>query len=200
MELAGYRNPKWKKLYRVVLIVVDEPGADGRLDFGPRHFILATNLPPEAFDAAALLELYRQRGTFEDRIGEWNSLRVNLSQDTFLKNEAALLLSLLAFNLAEALRGEMESAKDTRDNPPATTEEGGWGMERFRSVVLRAGARVVKGGRRLWFDLAEGVAPLWQALLKRIGRLRQLKEARRPTRRGYVPPPKHAFLSMTYRM
>jgi len=199
IEMAGYRNPKWKRLYRVVLIVIDEPCADGRLDFGPRYFFLATNFPPEAFDAEALLELYRQRGTFEDRIGEWNRLRVNLSQDTFLKNEAALLLSLLAFNLVEALRGEMESAKDTRDNPPATAE-GGWSMERFQSVVLRAGARVVKGGRRLWFDLAEGVAPLWQALLKRLGRLRPSKEPRRTTRREYVPPPEHAFLSMTYRM
>ena len=200
IELAGYCNPKWKKPYRVVLIVVDEPKTDGLLDFGPRYFFLVTNLSSERFDAEALLELYRQRGTFEDRIGEWNSLRVNLSQDTFRKNEAALLLSLLAFNLIEALRGEMESAKDTRDNPPATTVEGGWGMERFQSVVLRAGARVVKSGRRLWFDLAEGVAPLWRALLKRLGRLRPSREASRPTRRGYVPPPEHAFLSMTYRM
>ena len=63
-----------------MLVVVDEPLADGRLDFGPRHFFLATNLPPEQFDATALLELYRQRGTFEDRLGEWNGLRVNLSQ------------------------------------------------------------------------------------------------------------------------
>jgi len=198
IELAGYRNPKWKKPYRVVLIVVDEPLDDGRLDFGPRYFFLVTNLPPEQFDAEALLELYRQRGTFEDRIGEWNGLRINLSQDTFRKNEAALLLSLLAFNLAEGLRREMESAKDTRDNPPATT--GGWSMERFQNVVLRAGARVVKSGRRLWFDLAEGVAPLWRALLNRLGRLRPSTEPRRPKRRGYVPPPEHAFLSMTYRM
>jgi len=199
IELAGYLNPKWKKQYRVTLIVVDEPCVDGRLDFGPRYFFLVTNLHTESFDAAALLELYRRRGTFEDRIGEWNGLRVNLSQDTFRKNEATLLLSLLAFNLAEALRGEMESARDPRDDPPAATE-GGWDMERFRRVVLRAGARVVKGGRRLWFDLASGVAPLWRALLKRIERLRPSREARRPARRGYVPPPKHAFLSMTYRM
>ena len=198
IELDGYRNPGWKKPYRVVLIVVDEPLADGCLNFGPRYFFLATNLPPERFDATALLELYRQRGTFEDRLGEWNGLRVNLSLDTFRKNEATLLLSLLAFNLVEALRGEMESVKDPRENPPATTKDGGWDMERFRRVVLRAGARVVKGGRRLWFDLAEGVAPLWQALLQRIGRLREAYSP--PTRRGYVPPPEHAFLSMTYRM
>ena len=200
IELTGYHNPGWGKPYRVVLVVVDEPRADGRLDFGPRCFFLATNLPPEQFDATALLELYRQRGTFEDRIGEHNGLRVNLSQDTFRKNEATLLLSLLAFNLAEALRGEMESARDPREKPPATTEQGGWDMERFRRVVLRAGARVVKSGRRLWFDLAEGVAPLWQALTDRLGRLRSARETRRPARRGYVPPPEHAFLSMTYRM
>jgi hypothetical protein len=200
IELSGYRNPKWKRSYRVVLVVVDEPLADGRLDFGPRFFFLVTNLSAEPFDASALLELYRKRGTFEDRLGEWNGLRVNLSQDTFRKNEATLLLSLLAFNLAEALRGEMESARDPRERPPATTEEGGWDMERFRRVVLRSGARVLKGGRRLWFDVADGVAPLWRALLERLGRLRPLAGARGAARRGYVPPPEHAFLRMTYRM
>ena len=200
VELDGYHNPGWAKPFRVVLVVVDEPCADGRLDFGPRYFFLVTNLTPEQLDATALLELYRQRGTFEDRLGEWNGLRVNLSQDSFRKNEATLLLSLLAFNLAEALRGETESARDPRENPPATTPYGGWDMERFRRVVLRAGARVVKGGRRLWFDLAEGVAPLWRALLDRIGRLRPARKTRGPARREYVPPPEHAFLSMTYRI
>jgi hypothetical protein len=33
---------------------------------------------------------YRQRGTFQDRVGEWNALGVTLSQDSFAKNETTL--------------------------------------------------------------------------------------------------------------
>lgn len=199
VELDGYINPKWSRPYRVVLVVVDEPRAHGQLDLGPRYFFLVTNLPPERFDAPELLALYRQRGTFEDRLGEWNAAGVNLSQDTFRKNEATLLLSLLAFNLAEALRGEMESARDLREDAPATPAGVGMDLERFRAVVLRCGARVVKGGRRLWFDVAEGVWVFWRVLSDRLGRLRACREF--PTsRRGYVPAPAHAYLKPTYRM
>ncbi|MDR1533529.1 MAG: hypothetical protein LBU64_00290 [Planctomycetota bacterium] len=65
-----------------------------------------------------LLGHYRQRGAFEDRLGKWNALGVNLSQNDFAKNEVTPLLSPLAANLLEILRGEMESAADPRLCPP----------------------------------------------------------------------------------
>jgi hypothetical protein len=50
-------------------------------------------------------------------------------------------------------------------------------MTRFRNVVLKAGAVLIRGDRRLWFDLAEGMAPLWPAL---PSRLRRRRNAERP--------------------
>ena len=57
VELTGYRPEGWDKEYRVVLVVVDEPLSDGRLDFGPRIFFLATNLKADSFDSMATLDL-----------------------------------------------------------------------------------------------------------------------------------------------
>lgn len=206
-ELAGYGNPDWTHPFRVVLVVVDKPQDDGRLDFGPDYFFLVTNFTPERMGAWALLELYRQRGTFEDRLGEWNATKLRLPHESFRANEALLLLSLLAFNLAEALRAEFESAADPRDNPPATPEDGGCDLERLRRTVLRAGARVVKSGRRLWFDLASGVAPLWRALLGRIERWTAWRPGKGATadrragaRNGFMPAPSHAYTTLTLRM
>lgn len=207
VELDGYCQSGWKRPYRVVLVVVDRPQADGRLDFGPEYFFLVTNWPPERMPASELLEHYRQRGTFEDRLGEWNGLDAHLSHESFRANEAMLLLSLLAFNMAEALRGEFESARDPRDNPPATPEGAGCDLGRFRRVVLRCGARVVKSGRRLWFDLASGVSPLWAAVLDRLGRWKPpvTSRAARVDRRpgsvcGFMPAPAWSYRVATYRM
>lgn len=200
VELAGYKNPDWDKEYRVILVVVDKPDKNGCLSLFPRYFFIATNWPAERMSAWELLEHYRRRGTFEDRLGEWNALGVTLSQDTFAKNEVTLLLSMLAFNLLEVLRGEMESATDPRQNPPYTPEEGGFDMVRFRNVVLKAGAVLARGARRLSFDLAEGIAPLWLALLDRLERWRQRELPDIPKPAFLMPPPSHAFLNFQPRM
>ncbi len=201
VELAGYQNPKWDKPYRVVLVVVDKPGKDGALSLFPHHFFIVTNWPKERLPAWELVEHYRQRGTFEDRLGERNALGVNLSQDNFIKNEVTLLLSMLAFNLLEALRGEMESAADPREIPPATSEGSGFDMTRLRNLVLKVGGVLSRGGRRLLFDIADGVAPLWQAVLTRLYKLREYEQTGSLHRNnGFVPPPNHSFLRFTPRM
>jgi hypothetical protein len=200
VELGGYKNPGWDKAYRVVLVVVDKPDKNGCLSLFPNYFFIVTNWPPKRMSPWKLLEHYRQRGTFEDRLGEWNALGVNLSQDAFAKNEVTLLLSLLAFNLLEVLRREMESAADPRPNPPASPEADGFDMTRFRNVVLKAGAVLIRGGRRLWFDLAEGIAPLWLALLSRIRRWRNAERPIAPNPGFLMPPPSHAFLKFHPRM
>ena len=146
-----------------------------------------------------VLTHYRKRGTFEDRLGEWNALGVNLSQDSFADNEVTLLLSMLAFNLMEILRSEMESAVDLRENPPHTPDCSGWDMGRFRSVMLKVGGKLSRASRRLWLDIAEGIAPLWQALLARIKKLRPVERIKEPYS-SFMPPPAHAFSSYTPRM
>ena len=76
-----------------------------------------------------MLEHYRRRGTFEDRLGEFNeAIGPHLSSREFVENEVTLLLALLAFNLVSMLRGEFED------------ELGGcWDLHRFVQSVLRAG-------------------------------------------------------------
>ncbi|MDR1611183.1 MAG: hypothetical protein LBT97_00195 [Planctomycetota bacterium] len=69
-----------------------------------------------------------------------------------------------------------------------------------RNLVLKAGAAPSHGGRRLWFDLAGGMAPLWPALPSRF---RSRRNAERPgvPKPGFpLPPPSHAFLKFQPRM
>lgn len=203
IELTGYRNPKWNKSFRVILVVVDKP-KDGQLSLAPEYFFLCTNWPKESRSPEECLDHYRQRAVFEDRLGEWNNMRVKLSLDDFSKNEAILLLSLMAFNLMGIIRREAESAHDPRANPPHTPEGSGWDMGRTRNVLLKAGSVLVRSGRRLLFDLVEGLAPLWLAVLGRITRWHSLPHepfrARSPILPDFMPLPAHAFRSYTPRL
>ncbi|MDP7349329.1 MAG: transposase, partial [Phycisphaeraceae bacterium] len=133
----------------------------------------------------------RNRGTFEDRLAEFNAVIGNgLSANSFAANEAALLLQLLAFNLAGMIRGEMEDASGT-----------GWDLKRLQGTVLKAGARVVKHSGRLLVDVSRAAGVLWGRLLDRIQRWwRDEAWGRpRPRTRAWVPPPRHAHLRLVFR-
>ena len=103
---------------------------------------------------------------------------------------AALLLKLLAFNLAGILRGELEDASGC-----------GWDLKRVQQTVLKAGARVVQHARRLIVDVARAAGVLWDRLLDRVRRWwcdeRWGRAAPRPQR--WVPPPRHAHLFLVLR-
>ena len=202
IDFHGYRNPDWDEDYRVVLVVVDKPGRDGALSLFPHHFFLVTNWPTQRFQVWDLLSHYRKRGTFEDRLGEWNAFGVNLSHNDFGKNEVTLLLSMLAFNLCAVLRGEMESASDSRTDAPAAPEESGMDMGRFCNLMLKVGATLTRGGRRLCFDIAQGIAPLWCILLKRLGRFLPPPQTPllTPMQNAFTPLPEHAFRTFTPRL
>ena len=90
------------------------------------------------------MEYYRNRGTFEDRLGEFNgAMGAGLSAGSFAAHQASLLLKLRAFNLAGMLRGELEDASGR-----------GWDLKRFQQTVLKVGARVVQHAGRLIMDVA----------------------------------------------
>lgn len=199
IELGGYMNPKWYKPYRVVMVVVDKPDKNGRLTLVPHHFFIITNWPKEKRSAWEVTTHYRQRATFEDRLGEWNSLGVNLSQDCFIKNEVTLLLSMLAFNFLEILRGEMESTNGSRDASPYALEESGWDMARIQNIMLKVGGKFSRGSRRLLLDIAEGIAPLWQKLMARIKKIHQVQCIRLSGSTDFTPLPNHAFQRFTPR-
>jgi len=186
-ELGLHQAESWKHPQRLLLVVVDQPDpVTGQLNLLPNYFFLVTNRPVAEQDGEAALAHYRNRGTFEDRLGEFNAaVGPRLSSPQFEENEATLLLALLAFNLASLLRCELEDRVG-----------GCWDLARFQRSVLKAGARVVKGSRRLRVDLAQAVAPLWGWLLERVQSwsLPPRWSRRGPTCRTWMPPPRHAFL------
>lgn len=194
VELGEHKAETWKHAQRLVLVIVDKPDPKtGQLEFWPYYFFLVTNWETEEKSAWELLEHYRCRGTFEDRIGELSqAVSANLSSPTFRENEVTFLLSLLAFNLVSMLRGELEVSCGT-----------GWDMRRVQTSVLKAGARVVTKSRRLFVDVAAAVLPLWRRLFRRLERWkipRRWPSPRGANPRHWIPPPSHANLDVVLRL
>jgi hypothetical protein len=192
VELGEYQAQSWTRPYRVVLVVIDLPDPKtGMRDLVPHHFFLVTNYPIRQRSGWNLLEHYRNRGTFEDRLGEFNAcVKPSLSQNRFESNEAALLLKMLAFNLAGMLRGEMEDASPN-----------GWDLGRLQDTVLRAGARVTEHSRRLIVDVTRAAARLWDRLMPRLTSWWRDEswDQSKPRSRRWIPPPSHAHVDLVLR-
>ncbi len=162
IELGLYRAEPWRHAQRVVLVVVDIPDSKtGQLNLLPEYFFLVLGWKPDELDGPAALQRYRRRGTFEDRLGEFQqAIGPHLSHADFLAmrtNRGGL--ALLAFNLASMLRIEYEDkAVSCLDLP------------RFQRDVLMAGGRVVKHARRLLLYVAQAVTPFWKILIACINR------------------------------
>lgn len=171
-----YRAGSWSRPRRVVLVVLERPG-ELLLD----HFWLITSLSAETVPAPDLLELYRQRGTAEGYLGElMDTLAPALSSaprakrhyrgrrlpswpsgtDAFARNEALLLLHLLAYQVLHAGRCLLATATRT-----------GWSLRRFRERVLWVGARVVLHARRATLVIAAAAAHHWAMLWPRFDRV-----------------------------
>jgi len=188
VELGPYQAESWKHPQRLLLVIIDRPDPKtGQLNLLPDYFFLVVGWKKEELDGAAALEHYRQRGTFEDRLGEFQqAIRPRLSHDDFQANEALLRLSLLGFNLGSMLRIEYEAEAGSC-----------FDLGRFQRDVLKAGGRVVKHAGRLLLRVAQVVAPFWQRLARCLSRWKL--PARFPQPRGgrartWLPPPRHAFL------
>jgi hypothetical protein len=193
VELGLYQADSWRYPQRLILVIVDQPDPKtGQLLLEPDHFFLVTNCSAEERPTEERLDSYRQRGTFEDRLGEFReAIKPKLSSPEFAANEATLLLSLLAFNLGNMLRCELEDAAGAC-----------WDLGRFQKSVLKAGGRLVKRAGRVIVDLARAVVPFWQRLVSRLQQWRLPKRfpaPRRPAYRPFVPPPGHAFLTRVIR-
>lgn len=193
IELGKHQAEDWEHAQRLILVVVDKPDSKtGQLNLLPRHFFLITNWPRTLVSAEDVLAHYRKRGTFEDRLGEFNQvIAPHLSSPEFVENETTMLLALLAFNLTNMLRNEFEDALG-----------GCWDLHRFQQTVLRAGGRIVKHSRRLWLHIEKSLRSFWETMTRRIARLRLAERWPKPKgsrRRTYVPPPAHAHLSLVHR-
>ena len=194
LELGSHQPKSWRHPERLVLCVVDKPDPKtGQLELFPHYFLLVTNWKEDELTADGLLTHYRRRGTFEDRLGELaGAISPRLSSPAFEENEAILLLSLLAFNLGNMLRGEIEAVAPH-----------GWDLERLQTTALKAGARIIKSGRRLFVDVARAVLPLWILVIARLERWRLPPRLIPQPRRApshWVPPPRHAHLHVVLRL
>jgi hypothetical protein len=156
----------WSRERRVVLVVLERPG-ELLLDY----FWLLTNIEAETLSTEALLAPYRERGTAEGHMDELMDVlapalsassraRWPKTTDAFARNEALLLLHLLACEVLHSGRGVME--KVTR---------AGWSLHRFRERVLKVGARVVLHARRAPLIIAEMAAPFRQQFWRGLGGL-----------------------------
>lgn len=173
-----YRAATWSCARRVVLVVLERPA-----ELFLHHFWLITNWTAAQMDGAALLAMYRQRGTAEGHMGElMDVLDPALSSaprpkthyrgvvpsqriaagDAFAQNEVLLLLNVLAYNLVHATRVLVEAA----------THEG-WSLRRVQERVLRVAARVLVHGRRATLVIGETAAHLWRLLWPRVAALQR---------------------------
>jgi Transposase DDE domain group 1 len=172
----SYQAEGWSHPRRVVLVVLERED-----ELFLHHFWLITNWTSSQMDGAALLEMYRQRGTAEGHMGElMNVLKPALSSsprpkahyrgevpeerfpsgDSFEQNEVLLMLNVLAYQVVHAARVMLEAA----------TGEG-WSMQRVRERVLRVAARVLVHERRAVLVIAQASARLWEMLWRKLQHL-----------------------------
>ena len=122
---------------------------------------LVTNL---SRPAERIVKFYNGRGTAEQWNKEGkNALRwTRLSCRAFRNNAARLQLLALAYNLANFLRSLAL---------PRKIES--WSLTTLREKLVKIGARIVRHGRYVVFQLAEVAVPqaLFAEILRRIERL-----------------------------
>jgi hypothetical protein len=114
---------------------------------------------------------YNQRGTAEQHIKEGKNAVTwtRLSCRRFAANAVRLQLHALAYNLANFLR--------TLALPEAISQ---WSMTTLRDRLVKIGAKIVRHGRSITFQMAEVLVPhdLLQKILDTIAALRPLPPAR----------------------
>src|SRR5215212_4121857 len=153
----SYQAQSWSRPRRVVAKVEWHQG-----ELYPRVGFLVTNL---SRPAERVSKFYNGRGTAEQWIKEGkNALRwTRLSCHSFRHNAVRLQLFALAYNLANFLR-----------SLALPREVAQWSLTTLREKLVKIGARIVRHGRYLVFQLAEVAVPhaLFAAILRRIDSLR----------------------------
>src|SRR5215208_6065385 len=153
----SYQAQSWSKPRRVVAKVEWHQG-----ELYPRVGFIVTNL---SRPAERVSRFYNGRGTAEQWIKEGKlALRwTRLSCRAFRDNAVRLQLFALAYNLANFLR-----------SLALPTEAARWTLTTLQEKLIKIGARIVRHGRYVAFQLAEVAVPraLFAAILRRIDRLR----------------------------
>ena len=154
----SYQAGSWDRKRRVVARVEWHPG-----ELYPRVGFIVTNLsrPTER-----VVTFYNQRGKAEQYIKEGkNAIKwTRLSCRKFRDNEVRLQLHALAYNLANFMR-TLALPKEVEH----------WSLTTLREKLVKIGAKVVRHGRYVTFQLAEVAVPrtLFQKILGLIDDLRR---------------------------
>ena len=153
----SYRAGSWDQKRRVVAKVEWHPG-----ELYPRVGFIVTNL---GRPARRVVAFYNQRGTAEQHIKEGKNavLWTRLSCRKFQNNDVRLQLHALAYNLGNFLR--------TLALPEAVKH---WSLTSLREKLVKIGAKVVRHGRYVIFQMAEVAVPrnLFSDILRLIDGLR----------------------------
>jgi hypothetical protein len=153
----SYQAQSWKKARRVVAKVEWHPD-----ELYPRVGFIVTNL---ARPAERVVAFYNQRGTCEQFIKEGKGAIkwTRLSCRTFTANAVRLQLHVLAYNLGNFMR--------TLALPKAAEP---WSLTSLREKLIKIGAKVVRHGRYVTFQMAEVAVSrqMFAEILMLIARLR----------------------------
>jgi hypothetical protein len=153
----GYQAQSWKIPRRVVAKVEWHPG-----ELYPRVGFIVTNMTRPAERVVAF---YNMRGTCEQWVKEGKGAIkwTRLSCCSFAANAVRLQLHALAYNLANFMR--------TLALPEAIKQ---WSLTSLREKLVKIGAKVVRHGRYVIFQMAEVAVPreLFQEILRLIAELR----------------------------
>jgi Transposase DDE domain group 1 len=158
-----YQAGSWTKPRRVVAKVEWHPG-----ELYPRVGFIVTNMTRPAERVVAF---YNHRGTAEQWIKEGKNAVTwtKLSCHSFKANAVRLQLHALAYNLANFLR--------TLALPEEVKQ---WSMTTLRDRLVKIGAKIVRHGRSVIFQMSEVALPraLFQEILNAIAALRPSPPAR----------------------
>jgi Transposase DDE domain group 1 len=158
----SYQAASWSKARRVVAKVEWRPG-----ELYPRVGFIVTSMTRPA---ERVVMFYNQRGAPEQHIKEGKNAVTwtRLSCCRFAANAVRLQLHALAYNLGNFLR--------TLTLPDAVSH---WSMTTLRDRLVKIGARIVRHGRSITFQMAEVMVPrdLFQKILDAIAALRPLTPA-----------------------
>ena len=153
----SYQAGSWDRKRRVVAKVEWHPG-----DLVPRVGFIVTNL---SRPAERVVAFYNHRGTAEQNIKEGkNAIKwTRLSCRKFRNNEIRLQLHALAYNLGTFMR-TLALPKEVEH----------WSLTTLREKLVKIGAKVVRHGRYVTFQLAEVAVPrmLFAEILRLIAQLR----------------------------
>ncbi len=152
-----YQAGSWTKPRRVIAKVEWHPG-----ELIPRVGFIVTNL---SRPAERVIAFYNKRGTCEQWIKEGKGAIkwTRLSCCLFAANAVRLQLHALAYNLGNFLR-TLATPEPIKD----------WSLTSLKEKLIKIGAKVVRHGRYIAFQMAEVAIPrqMFQEILRLIAELR----------------------------